>query len=107
MCRETKCPPKTASSTRSRSVSRRRSSPSCAGAWQNKADFFDVKPITIPYAISVFPDELYQAPRNWAERAYPGNLVYFNEVDRGGHFAAWEQPDLFSAEMRAAFRTLR
>jgi pimeloyl-ACP methyl ester carboxylesterase len=75
--------------------------------WENKAAFFDAKPITIPFAISVFPDELYQAPRSWAERAYPGNLLYFNELDRGGHFAAWEQPDLFSAEMRAAFRTLR
>jgi pimeloyl-ACP methyl ester carboxylesterase len=75
--------------------------------WENKAAFFDAKNISIPYAISVFPDELYQAPRSWAERAYPGNLLYFNEVDRGGHFAAWEQPDLFSAEMRAAFRTLR
>jgi pimeloyl-ACP methyl ester carboxylesterase len=75
--------------------------------WENKADFFDAKPITIPYAISVFPYELYQAPRSWAERAYPHNLVYFNELDRGGHFAAWEQPELFSAEMRAAFRTLR
>jgi pimeloyl-ACP methyl ester carboxylesterase len=75
--------------------------------WENKAAFFDAKPITIPYAISVFPDELYQAPRSWAERAYPGNLLYFNQVERGGHFAAWEQPDLFSAEMRAAFRTLR
>ncbi len=75
--------------------------------WENKGAFFDAKPITIPYAISVFPDELYQAPRSWAERAYPGNLLYFNQVDRGGHFAAWEQPDLFSAEMRAAFRTLR
>jgi pimeloyl-ACP methyl ester carboxylesterase len=75
--------------------------------WENKADFFDAKPITIPYAISVFPDELYQAPRSWAERAYPHNLIYFNELDRGGHFAAWEQPDLFAAEMRAAFRTLR
>jgi pimeloyl-ACP methyl ester carboxylesterase len=75
--------------------------------WENKAAFFDAKPITIPYAISVFPDELYQAPRSWAEHAYPGNLLYFNEVDRGGHFAAWEQPDLFSTEMRAAFRTLR
>jgi pimeloyl-ACP methyl ester carboxylesterase len=75
--------------------------------WENKAQFFDAKNITIPYAISVFPDELYQAPRSWAERAYPGNLLYFNELDRGGHFAAWEQPDLFSAEMRAAFRTLR
>jgi pimeloyl-ACP methyl ester carboxylesterase len=75
--------------------------------WENKADFFDAKPITIPFAISVFPDELYEAPRSWAERAYPGNLIYFNEVDKGGHFAAWEQPELFSAEMRAAFRSLR
>ena len=75
--------------------------------WENKADFFDAKPITIPFAISVFPDELYEAPRSWAERAYPGNLIYFHEVDKGGHFAAWEQPELFSAEMRAAFRSLR
>ncbi len=75
--------------------------------WENKADFFDAKPITIPFAITVFPDELYQAPRSWAERAYPHNLIYFNEVDKGGHFAAWEQPQLFSEEMRAAFRTLR
>jgi len=75
--------------------------------WENKADFFDAKPITIPFAISVFPDELYQAPRSWAERAYPHNLIYFNTLDRGGHFAAWEQPDLFSAEMRAAFKSLR
>jgi pimeloyl-ACP methyl ester carboxylesterase len=75
--------------------------------WENKAAFFDAKPITIPFAISVFPDELYQAPRSWAERAYPGNLIYFHPVERGGHFAAWEQPDLFSAEMRAAFRSLR
>jgi pimeloyl-ACP methyl ester carboxylesterase len=75
--------------------------------WENKADFFDAKPITIPFAISVFPDELYQAPPSWAERAYPHNLVYFNELDRGGHFAAWEQPQLFSEEMRAAFGPLR
>ena len=75
--------------------------------WENKADFFDAKPITIPYAISVFPDELYQAPRSWAERAYPHNLIHYNRLDRGGHFAAWEQPDLFTAEMRAAFRSLR
>src|SRR6266700_6778571 len=75
--------------------------------WENKADFFDAKPITIPYAISVFPDALYQAPRSWAERAYPGNLIHYNKLDRGGHFAAWEQPDLFTAEMRAAFRSLR
>jgi len=75
--------------------------------WENKADFFDAKNISIPFAISVFPDELYQAPRSWAERAYPNNLIYFNEVDKGGHFAAWEQPALFATEMRAAFRSLR
>ena len=75
--------------------------------WENKASFFDAKPITIPFAISVFPDELYQVPRSWAERAYPGNLIHYNKLDRGGHFAAWEQPDLFSAEMRASFRSLR
>jgi len=75
--------------------------------WENKADFFDAKPITIPFAISVFPHELYEAPRSWAERAYPNNLIYFNKLDRGGHFAAWEQPELFTGEMRAAFRTLR
>ena len=72
--------------------------------WENKADFFDAKPITIPFAISVFPDELYQAPRSWAERAYPNNLIYFNQLDRGGHFAAWEQPELFTSELRAAFQ---
>jgi pimeloyl-ACP methyl ester carboxylesterase len=75
--------------------------------WENKNDFFDAKNISIPFAISVFPDELYQAPRSWAERAYPHNLIHYNKLDRGGHFAAWEQPDLFSAEMRASFRSLR
>ncbi len=75
--------------------------------WENKADFFDAKPITIPFAISVFPDELYQAPRSWAERAYPKNLIHYHRLDRGGHFAAWEQPDLFTAEMRDSFRLLR
>jgi pimeloyl-ACP methyl ester carboxylesterase len=75
--------------------------------WENKADFFDAKPITIPFAISVFPGELYQAPRSWAERAYPDNLIYYSQVDRGGHFAAWEQPQLFSEQMRASFRSLR
>lgn len=62
--------------------------------------------IALPVAISVFPEEVYRAPESWARRAYP-NLIYFNEVDKGGHFAAWEEPDLFSAELRAAFRTLR
>ena len=75
--------------------------------WENKGSFFDAKDISIPYAISVFPDELYQAPRSWAERAYPNNLIHYNRLDRGGHFAAWEQPQLFSEEMRTAFRSLR
>ena len=75
--------------------------------WENTAAFFDAKDIKIPFAISVFPDELYEAPRSWAERAYPGNLIHYNRLDRGGHFAAWEQPQLFSEEMRAAFRSLR
>ena len=55
----------------------------------------------------MFPDELYQAPRSWAERAYPTNLIHYNRLDRGGHFAAWEQPALFCSEMRTAFRSLR
>ena len=75
--------------------------------WENKADFFDAKPITLPFAISAFPDELYTAPRSWAERAYPTNLIHYNRLDRGGHFAAWEQPQLFCEELRAAFRSLR
>jgi pimeloyl-ACP methyl ester carboxylesterase len=75
--------------------------------WENTAPFFDAKDISIPFAISVFPDELYQAPRSWAERAYPTNLIHYNRLDRGGHFAAWEQPQLFSEEMRAAFASLR
>jgi pimeloyl-ACP methyl ester carboxylesterase len=75
--------------------------------WEAKGHFFDAKPITIPYAISVFPAELYQAPRSWAERAYPDNLIHYNRLDRGGHFAAWEQPQLFCSEMQAAFRSLR
>ncbi len=75
--------------------------------WEAKGHFFDAKDISIPYAISVFPDELYQAPRTWAERAYPNNLIYFNEVDKGGHVAAWEQPQLLSEELCAGFRPLR
>src|SRR6202167_3680795 len=75
--------------------------------WENKADFFDAKPISIPFAISVFPDELYQAPQSWAELAYPRNLIHYKRLDRGGHFAAWEQPQLFSEEMRESFRVLR
>jgi pimeloyl-ACP methyl ester carboxylesterase len=74
--------------------------------WENTLGFFDVKGVSIPAAVSVFPKELYQAPRSWAEKAYP-NLIYFNEVDRGNHFAAWQEPRLFSEEIRAAFRSLR
>jgi pimeloyl-ACP methyl ester carboxylesterase len=62
--------------------------------------------VSLPVALTVFPDEIFKAPRTWAERVYP-NLTYFNEVDRGGHFAAWEEPDLFATELRAAFRSLR
>jgi pimeloyl-ACP methyl ester carboxylesterase len=74
--------------------------------WEYKGGFFNVKGVSIPVAMTIFPGEQYQAPRSWAERAYP-NLIYFNEVDKGGHFAAWEQPVLFSEELRAAFRPLR
>jgi pimeloyl-ACP methyl ester carboxylesterase len=74
--------------------------------WEYKGGFFNAKGVAIPVAITVFPAEQYQAPRSWAERAYP-NLIYFNEVDKGGHFAAWEQPQLFAEEIRAAFRSLR
>jgi pimeloyl-ACP methyl ester carboxylesterase len=74
--------------------------------WEYKGGFFNAKGVTIPVAVTVFPGEQYQAPRSGAERAYP-NLIYFNEVDRGGHFAAWEEPELFANELRAAFRSLR
>jgi pimeloyl-ACP methyl ester carboxylesterase len=74
--------------------------------WENKLGFFDVKGVTVPTAVSIFPNELYQAPRSWAEQAYP-NLIYFNQVDEGNHFAAWQQPDIFTTEVRAAFRSLR
>jgi pimeloyl-ACP methyl ester carboxylesterase len=74
--------------------------------WEYKGGFFNTKGVAIPVAVSVFPGEQYQAPRSWAEQAYP-NLIYYNQVDKGGHFAAWEQPRLFSEELRAAFRSLR
>jgi pimeloyl-ACP methyl ester carboxylesterase len=74
--------------------------------WENKLAYFSVKNVAIPAAVSAFPDELYQCPRSWAQQAYP-KLMYYNKVDKGGHFAAWEQPELFSQEMRAAFRPLR
>jgi pimeloyl-ACP methyl ester carboxylesterase len=74
--------------------------------WENKLAFFDVKNVTIPVAVSVFPDEIYAAPRSWAERAFP-KLIHYNKLDKGTHFAAWEQPQLFSDEVRAGFRSLR
>jgi pimeloyl-ACP methyl ester carboxylesterase len=74
--------------------------------WENKLAFFSPKGISVPVAVSVFPDELYQTPRSWAERAYP-KLIHYNKVDKGGHFAAWEQPKLFTEELRTAFRSLR
>jgi pimeloyl-ACP methyl ester carboxylesterase len=74
--------------------------------WENTLDFFNVKGATVPAAISVFPRELYQAPRSWAEQAYP-NLIYFNELDKGNHFAAWQEPELFIEEVRAGLRPLR
>jgi pimeloyl-ACP methyl ester carboxylesterase len=74
--------------------------------WENKFSFFAVKGVSIPVAVSVFPYELYQAPKSWTEQAYP-NLIYFNKLDIGGHFASWEQPELFAAELRAGFRSLR
>jgi pimeloyl-ACP methyl ester carboxylesterase len=74
--------------------------------WVSKLAFFAPKGVVLPVAVSVFPDEIYSAPRSWAERAYP-KLIHYNKLDKGGHFAAWEQPQLFSAEVRAAFRSLR
>jgi pimeloyl-ACP methyl ester carboxylesterase len=74
--------------------------------WERKVGFFNVKGVSIPVAVSVFPDELYPAPRSWAERAYP-KLIHYSKLDKGGHFAAWEQPELFCEEVRAGFRSLR
>ncbi|MGZ6466833.1 MAG: epoxide hydrolase family protein [Bdellovibrionota bacterium] len=75
--------------------------------WENKgASFFGVKGVSIPVAVSVFPDELYQAPQSWAKKAYP-NLIYYNKLSKGGHFAAFEQPELFVAEIRNSMRSLR
>jgi pimeloyl-ACP methyl ester carboxylesterase len=74
--------------------------------WESHLAFFAPKGVSIPTAVTAFPDELYTAPRSWAERAYP-KLIYFNTVDQGGHFAAWEQPVIFCNELRAAFRPLR
>jgi pimeloyl-ACP methyl ester carboxylesterase len=72
----------------------------------SQVSFFGVKGVSIPAAVSVFPDELYPAPKSWSEQAYP-KLVHYNKLDKGGHFAAWEQPKFFSEEVRAGFRSLR
>ena len=74
--------------------------------WEYKGGFFNAKGVSIPVAVSVFPGEQYEAPRSWTERAYP-KLIHYNQLERGGHFAAWEQPQLFAEEVRAGFRSLR
>jgi hypothetical protein len=74
--------------------------------WENKFNLYNAADVSIPAAVSAFPGESYQAPRRWTERAYH-KLIYYNQPDRGGHFAAWDQPQLFSEEVRAGFRPLR
>ena len=74
--------------------------------WEYKGGFFDVRNVTIPVAVSVFPDEIYAAPKSWAEKAYP-KLIFYNRHPKGGHFAAWEQPEFFVSDLREAFRPLR
>jgi pimeloyl-ACP methyl ester carboxylesterase len=74
--------------------------------WEYKGGFFDVRNVSIPVAVSAFPDEIYQAPKSWTEKAYP-KLIYYNRLPKGGHFAAWEQPRAFTKELRASFKTLR
>jgi pimeloyl-ACP methyl ester carboxylesterase len=73
--------------------------------WENKLGFFLPKGVKIPVAASAFPDELYQAPRSWAEAAYP-NLIHYNRLPKGGHFAAWEQPKLLVGELRTSLRSI-
>jgi pimeloyl-ACP methyl ester carboxylesterase len=80
--------------------------PSARLYWENKLDFFDVKGVTVPVGVSAFRYELYQAPRSWSEKAYP-KLVYYKKHDVGGHFAAWEQPQLFCEDVRGTFRSVR
>jgi pimeloyl-ACP methyl ester carboxylesterase len=74
--------------------------------WENKLAFFAPKGVTIPVAVSAFPEDIDVPPRSWAERAYP-KLIHYNRLDKGGHFAAWEQPQLFCEEVRTGFRSLR
>jgi hypothetical protein len=74
--------------------------------WESHSNNFNAVDVAIPAAVTIFPREIYRAPRSWAERSYH-NLIYWNEVSKGGHFAAWEQPELFTSELRSAFRPLR
>jgi pimeloyl-ACP methyl ester carboxylesterase len=74
--------------------------------WESKLPFFAPKGVQVPTAVSAFPDEIYTAPKSWAQKAYP-KLIYYNRLPKGGHFAAWEQPELFTEELRTAFRPLR
>ncbi len=74
--------------------------------WENKLSLLGPKGVTVPVAVSVFPDEVIQVPRSWAEQAYP-NLIHFNQLPAGGHFAAWEQPKLFTDDVRTGLRSLR
>jgi pimeloyl-ACP methyl ester carboxylesterase len=74
--------------------------------WESKLPFFAPKGVTLPVAVSAYPDEIYQAPKSWTEKAYP-KLIYYNRLPKGGHFAAWEQPEEFSTELRASFKSLR
>jgi pimeloyl-ACP methyl ester carboxylesterase len=74
--------------------------------WESKLPFFAPKHVAIPVAVSVFPDEIYAAPQTWTEKAYP-KLIHYNRLPKGGHFAAWEQPELFTEEIRTSFRSLR
>jgi pimeloyl-ACP methyl ester carboxylesterase len=73
---------------------------------ESKLGFFDVKGVSVPVAVSVFPDEIYAAPRGWVEQAYP-KLIHYNQLDKGGHFAAWDQPELFVSEVRTGLQSLR
>jgi pimeloyl-ACP methyl ester carboxylesterase len=73
--------------------------------WENKLPFFSPMGVDIPVAVSAFPDDLYQAPQSWVERAYP-KLIHYNKLDKGGHFAAWEQPKMLAQEVQDAFRSM-
>jgi hypothetical protein len=73
---------------------------------ENQLGFFDVKGVSVPTAVSVFPDEIYPAPRKWVEQAYP-NMIHYNRVYKGGHYASWDQPELFVSEVRTGLRSLR